>query len=68
VELSFLCGYLPFHAQKQAVVKIPRIIEAVFVADEGGGHAAQFLWGSITRSQRLGRRDLGVLPTGIIVA
>ena len=26
------------------------------------------MWGSITRSQRLGRRDLEVLPAGIIVA
>jgi len=38
MELSF--GHLPFHAQKQAVVKVPRVVEAVFVADEGAGHAA----------------------------
>jgi hypothetical protein len=40
VQLSF--GHLAFHAQKQAVVEAAGVIEAVFVADEGAGHAAQF--------------------------
>jgi hypothetical protein len=33
---------LPFHAQKQTIVKIPRVVEAVFVADQRAGHGAQF--------------------------
>ncbi len=32
---------MPFHAQKQAIVKVSRIVEAVFVADEGAGQAAE---------------------------
>ena len=39
MELSF--GHLPFHAQKQAVVKMAGVVKAVFVADQGAGHAAQ---------------------------
>jgi hypothetical protein len=34
-------GELPFHAQQEPVVKGPRVIEAVFAADQGAGHAAQ---------------------------
>ena len=38
-----LClGELPFHAREEPVVKVPRVIQAVFVADQGAGHAAQF--------------------------
>jgi len=38
-----LClGELPFHAQEEPVVKVPRVVKAVFVADQGAGHAAQF--------------------------
>jgi len=39
MQLSF--GHLPLHAQKQAIVKIPRVVEAVFVADQRAGHPAQ---------------------------
>jgi hypothetical protein len=38
MELSF--RHLPFHAQEQAVVKVPRVVEPVFVADQGAGHGA----------------------------
>ena len=41
-EMQFCLAELAFHAQKQAVVKIPRVIKAVFVADQGAGHGAQF--------------------------
>ena len=40
-EMQFGFGDLPFHAQQEPVVKVPRVIEAVFVADQGAGHAAQ---------------------------
>ena len=40
MEFSF--GHLPFHAQKQAVIEVPRVIKPVFVADQRAGHAAQF--------------------------
>jgi hypothetical protein len=37
-----LClGELPFHAQEEPVIEVPRVVEAVFVADQGAGHAAQ---------------------------
>ncbi len=39
MELSF--GHLTFHTQKQAIVKIPRIVEAVLIADQRAGHPAQ---------------------------
>jgi hypothetical protein len=32
---------LPFHAQKQAVIEGPRVIKAVFVADQRAGHPAE---------------------------
>ena len=30
------------HPQQEPVVKVPRVVQAVFVADQGAGHAAQF--------------------------
>ena len=40
-EMQFCFRHLPFHAQKQAVVEVPRVVEAVFVADQRAGHAAE---------------------------
>jgi hypothetical protein len=40
-EMEFGFGHLPFHARKQAVVEGAGVIEAVFVADQGAGHAAE---------------------------
>ena len=40
-EMQFCLRDLPFHAQNQAIVKIPRVVEAVFVADQRAGHAAE---------------------------
>ena len=39
-EMELSLGELPFHAQEEPVVKVPRVVEAVFVADQGAGHAA----------------------------
>jgi len=41
-EMELSLTDLPFHAQDQAVVEVPRVIEAVFVADQGAGHGADF--------------------------
>ena len=40
-EMQFCLRDLPFHSQNQAIVKIPRVVEAVFVADQRAGHAAE---------------------------
>jgi len=40
-EMQLAFGHGPLEAQKQAVVKIPRVIQAVFVADQRAGHGAQ---------------------------
>ena len=34
-EMEFGFGELPFHPQEEPVVKVPRVIQAVFVADQG---------------------------------
>ena len=39
-EMELSLRHLPFHAQQQAVVEVPRVVEAVFVADQGAGHGA----------------------------
>jgi hypothetical protein len=39
MELCFREG--AFKAQQQPVVEVPRVVEAVFVADQGAGQAAQ---------------------------
>jgi hypothetical protein len=41
-EMELSLGELPFHAQQEPVVKVPRVVKAVLVADQGAGHAAQF--------------------------
>ena len=41
-EMQLILAELPFHAQDQSVVKVARVVEAVFVADQGAGHGAQF--------------------------
>jgi hypothetical protein len=38
--MQFEFRHLPFHAQKDAVVEDGRVIQAVFVADEGVGVGA----------------------------
>jgi hypothetical protein len=40
-EMELSLGELPFHPQQEPVVKVPRVVKAVFVADQGAGHAAQ---------------------------
>ena len=40
-EMQFCFRHLPFHAQQQPVVEVTGVIEAVFVADQRAGHAAQ---------------------------
>src|SRR6266702_4483517 len=37
-EMELSLRHLPLHAQEQAVVKVPRVVEPVFVADQGAGH------------------------------
>jgi hypothetical protein len=39
-EMELILADLPFHAQDQAVVEVPRVVEAVLVADQGAGHGA----------------------------
>ena len=39
-EMQLILAELPLHPRDQAVVKIPRVVEAVFVADQGAGHGA----------------------------
>ena len=41
-EMQLILADLPFHAQDQSVVKVARVVEAVFVADQGAGHGADF--------------------------
>ena len=41
-EMQLSLGHLPFHAEQQPVVEAAGVIEAVFVADQRAGHAAQF--------------------------
>ena len=40
-EMELSLAELAFHAQEQAVIKIARVVEAVFVADQGAGHGAE---------------------------
>jgi hypothetical protein len=40
--MQFCLADLPFHAEHQAVVEGAGVIEAVFVADQGAGHGADF--------------------------
>jgi hypothetical protein len=40
-EMELCLGELPFHAQQEPVIEVPRVVEAVFVADQGAGQAAQ---------------------------
>ena len=40
-EMELSLAELAFHAKEQAVIKIARVVEAVFVADQGAGHGAQ---------------------------
>ena len=40
-EMQFCLRHLPFHAQHEAIIKIARVIEAVFVADQGAGQPAE---------------------------
>ena len=40
--MQFCLADLPFHAEHQPVVEGARVIKAVFVADEGAGHGADF--------------------------
>ena len=40
-EMQLGFGHLAFHAEQEPVVEVAGVIEAVFVADQGAGHAAQ---------------------------
>ena len=40
-EMELGLDDLAFHAQHEAVVEVAGVVEAVFVADQGAGHAAQ---------------------------
>ena len=39
--MQFGLAHLAFHAEQQPVVELAGIVEAVFVADQGAGHAAE---------------------------
>ena len=39
-EMELSLADLPFHPEDQAVVEVPRVVEAVLVADQGAGHGA----------------------------
>jgi hypothetical protein len=41
-EVELCLADLPFHPEDQAVVEVPRVVEPVFVADQGAGHGADF--------------------------
>ena len=41
-EMELSLAELAFHAQQEPVVEVARVVEAVFVADQRAGHAAQF--------------------------
>ncbi len=40
-EVQFGFRHLAFHAEQEPVVEVPRVVEAVFVADQRAGHAAE---------------------------
>src|SRR5206468_491388 len=41
-EVQFGLAHLAFHAQQEPVVEVAGVVEAVLVADQGGGDPAQF--------------------------